>query len=107
MIHAFTSPPILALDAFRASVADIVGLCREDVENTSRLVADLDCDSFQLVELLALLAELGGVLLLEEDDVWCDVTVADLHRRYCLSVVEPALQPLPVIEERPFPISDG
>ena len=75
---------LISLDYFCTLLSEI--LDRDPAKQLNagaRLVADLDCDSIELVEILVLMGELG-VDLPEETD-WSQMTIADLHRLSCLA----------------------
>jgi len=74
-----TSAP-LSFDAFVERVAEALDLEPEEMVADARFDEDLGLDSYDLVELLTLVEELGARL---PDDVAVGVqTVGDLYREY-------------------------
>ena len=71
---------VLDFDAFTRYLSDGLQLETEAFESDSRLVEDLGLDSFDLVELLTLVEELG-VRLPDDVAVGLD-TVGDVYREY-------------------------
>jgi acyl carrier protein len=70
----------LAFEAFARHVSDALDLEPEEMVPDARLVEDLGLDSFDLVELLTLVEELGVRF---PDNVAAGIdTVGDLHREY-------------------------
>ncbi|HLI72851.1 MAG TPA: phosphopantetheine-binding protein [Acidimicrobiales bacterium] len=76
----------LTFEEFAAKVADGLRLETTDLRPETTLDGDLGLDSFDLVEVLALVGELGADL---PDEVAVELhTMADVHRAY-----EAALRP--------------
>lgn len=75
-----STPGVLDFGRFTMHVSDGLGLEPDVVVAEARLVEDLGLDSFDLVELLTLVEELGVRF---PDDVVVTVdTVGDLYREY-------------------------
>ena len=71
---------VLTFDAFVVRVADALDLEPEEMTANARFDEDLGLDSYDLVELLTLVEELGVRL---PDDIAVSVnTVGDLYREY-------------------------
>ena len=71
---------MLEFDEFASHVAGVLQIEPTDVTRDARLLEDLGLDSFDLVEAMALVEELGVRL---PDDVALDVqTVGDLYGEY-------------------------
>ena len=71
---------VLTFDAFVVRVADALDLEPEEMTANARFDEDLGLDSYDLVELLTLVEELGARL---PDDVAAGIqTVGELHREY-------------------------
>ena len=78
---------VLTFDAFVARVADALDLEPEEMTANARFDEDLGLDSYDLVELLTLVEELGARL---PDDVAAGVqTVGELYREYEQRVTRP------------------
>jgi acyl carrier protein len=71
---------VLGFDDFAARVAEGLRLETDELTSGARLVDDLGLDSFDLVEVLAIVQELG-VHLPDEVAVGLD-TVGDVYREY-------------------------
>jgi acyl carrier protein len=75
-----TASALLSFDEFAARMSDALDLESEDVTRNARFDEDLGLDSYDLVELLTLVEELGVRL---PDGVAVSVnTVGDLYREY-------------------------
>ena len=83
-----TSDAPLSFDAFARRMGDALDLEQDDLVPGARLDEDLGLDSYDLVELLTLVEELG-VRLPDEVAVGMD-TVGDLYREYEQRASRPA-----------------
>ena len=74
------SGTLLTFDAFAQRVSESLDIDREELVADARLDEDLGLDSYDLVELLTLVEELGSRL---PDEVAVGIqTVGDLYREY-------------------------